>query len=277
MKDNHGYITGALLIIGLFFGTGQIAFGSNNLPTSIPDSCSNQLAEQAIPDDGSWLKICWSDPSAPEGSTITKVHLKYAIDHPKPEQLEISLSRDVETLGQVIWDRGALIQGDKLGEAADLDIFNGAPSQGNWCFWIRDTVPGEAGKFEAFTIRPVYAPVEPVPELLSVPLASPLHSAFRQTRSNPQHRIRILRSRRKRETLYRACNTWISRARRSKGCFPTPAGHRRMPTPTMGRNFYGMTTITAITMVIGRPGPRMEARIGKTRHRVRIRPIWRVG
>ena len=39
-------------------------------------ACSFLSDGLIIPDDGSWLSICWSDPSAPVGSTITELNVK---------------------------------------------------------------------------------------------------------------------------------------------------------------------------------------------------------
>ena len=181
MKRAGGLTLGMLLIIVLCIGTWRSvrAMGQRsdqaNQPSPIfapdtfasPNPCSATFQEQEIPDDGSWLQVCLTDPSAPDQSTVTEVHVKYLLDHPDPNQLEIRLTRADASISQTLWDRGNAVKGAKLGEAAALDAFNGTPSQGEWHLFVRDAVPGQKGRLKAGTVRAYYAPVGPLPQMLS--------------------------------------------------------------------------------------------------------------
>ncbi|RMF48165.1 MAG: hypothetical protein D6750_08135 [Bacteroidetes bacterium] len=82
---------------------------------------------------------------APEGTTVTRVHLKYLIEHPDPNQLEVRLRREDVGIEQIVWERGKAIPAGKFGKASDLEAFRGTPSQGQWHLWVRDAVPGQRG------------------------------------------------------------------------------------------------------------------------------------
>jgi subtilisin-like proprotein convertase family protein len=123
--------------------------------------CSTNVQEQPIPDDGSWLTTCLLDPSAPEKSTVTEVNVEYILDHPSPEQLEVHISRLQADPGITLWKRGKLLAGNRLGEAINLDKFEGSPSQGEWYLSVRDTVPGQIGWLRGATVQPFYAVSHP--------------------------------------------------------------------------------------------------------------------
>jgi hypothetical protein len=181
MKRLRGPTLGALLVIVLCFGAWRSAWAmgqrhdqaDRHAPVVAPDTfaspspCSATFHEQEIPDDGSWLQVCLLDPSAPDQSTITEVHVKYLLDHPDPNQLEIQLTRADTSISQTLWNRGNTIKGAKLGEAGSLDAFNGTPSQGEWHLLVRDVVPGQKGLLKVISIRADYAPVGPLPRMLS--------------------------------------------------------------------------------------------------------------
>jgi len=172
---------GALLVIVLCFGIWRsvLAMGQRYdrtdqySPIAAPDvfaspsPCSATFHEQEIPDDGRWLQVCLTDPNAPDQSTVTEVHVKYLLDHPDPNQLEIRLTRTDASISQILWDRGNVIKGTTLGEAGSLDAFKGTPSQGEWHLFVRDVVPGQKGWLKSVTVRAYYAPVGPLPQILS--------------------------------------------------------------------------------------------------------------
>jgi len=130
-----------------------------NAPVAQEEPCVTSFEAQEIPDDGSWLEICWSDSSAPEQSIVTNLHVKYLVDHPDLSQLEVQLMRGKTSTAQAL-SGGDLVQdGNNFGKTTTLEAFNGTPAEGNWYFLIRDIVPGGAGKLQALTILPIYAPV----------------------------------------------------------------------------------------------------------------------
>jgi hypothetical protein len=94
--------------------------------TSAP--CAPLSAAQPIPDDGRWLRVCLFTPPVPEGAIVARVHVKYSIDHPDPDSLEIFLSRDPEGLRQPLWEHGRSPQGATFGRAPGLTAFAGTPA-----------------------------------------------------------------------------------------------------------------------------------------------------
>jgi len=120
-------------------------------------------AAQPIPDDGRWLRVCLFTPPVPEGAIVARVHVKYSIDHPDPDSLEIFLSRDPEGLRQPLWEHGRSPQGATFGRAPGLTAFAGTPASEIWYLWIRDTVPGGSGWLRSAGVVVDYAPI-PVPD-----------------------------------------------------------------------------------------------------------------
>lgn len=106
------------------------------------------------------------DPDAPDQSTVTEVQVKYQLEHPDPNQLEIRLTRSGTNASATLWNRGNVIQGAKLGEASKLDGFKGTPSQGVWYLSVRDTVPGQKGQLKMASVRAFYAPTGPLPQIV---------------------------------------------------------------------------------------------------------------
>jgi len=181
MKRLYGLVFGALLVIVLCLGIwhsvgakGQrYDQADQRSPIVAPGTfvssapCSATFHEQEIPDDGRWLQVCLTDPNAPDQSTVTEVYVKYLLDHPDPNQLEIRLTRADASISQTLWDRGNVVEGTKLGEAGLLDAFKGTPSQGEWHLFVRDAVPGQQGRLKAVTVRAYYDLVGPLPQMLS--------------------------------------------------------------------------------------------------------------
>jgi len=130
-------------------------------------ACDRSAPEQPIPDDGHWLQVCLLDPLAPEASAVTNVAVKYLIEHPDPDQLEVRLSREDVGISQIMWERGKALAGTKFGKAEELDVFRGAPSQGQWYLWIRDAVPGQSGQLNDVSLVVDYVPTGTLPMLLS--------------------------------------------------------------------------------------------------------------
>lgn len=115
-----------------------------------------------IPDDGSWIQVCYSDPYAPPKGTVTEVHVKYVLDHPESSELEIQLTRSDTDAIQTLWNRGTAAKGTELGKARSVRTFKGFVAQSEWRLQIRDTVPSKKGYLKTFTIRPNYAPTGPL-------------------------------------------------------------------------------------------------------------------
>lgn len=157
-----------VLILFLAYGPAAFAQGEAGVGAPAPSSpCGPSVPEQPIPDDGRWLQVCLLDPLAPEGTTITHVHLKYLIEHPDPNQLEVRLRREDVGIEQIVWERGKAIPASEFGQASDWEVFRGAPAQGQWYLWIRDMVPGQSGWLKAASLAVEYAPVGLLPTLLS--------------------------------------------------------------------------------------------------------------
>jgi len=103
----------------------------------------------------------------PEATTVTAVHLKYLIEHPDPNQLEVRLRREDVGIEQVVWEQGKTAGTNEFGESGDLTAFRGVPSEGYWYLWIRDVVPGRSGWLKGASLAVEYAPLGPLPVLLS--------------------------------------------------------------------------------------------------------------
>jgi hypothetical protein len=104
---------------------------------------------------------------APEATTVTAVYLKYLIEHPDPNQLEVRLSREDVGIEQVVWGRGKTAGTNEFGKSGDLTAFHGAPSEGYWYLWMRDTIAGQNGWLKGASLAVEYAPAGPLPTLLS--------------------------------------------------------------------------------------------------------------
>jgi hypothetical protein len=161
-----------VLLLNLALGQSVTAQGETGIAEQVPDDvvftgpCGRSAPEQPIPGDGRWLQICLLDPLAPEGTTVTTVHIRYLIEHADPNQLEVRLSRDVG--GELtLWEQGKGGDTAEFGKATELDGFQGTPSQGYWYLWVRDTEPGKSGWLNGASLVVEYVPVGPLPELLS--------------------------------------------------------------------------------------------------------------
>ncbi len=158
------------LLTGILLGLVSITLSQSvSAQSGTPDSssCGPSVPELPIPGDGRWLLVCLLDPMAPEATTLTTVHLKYWIDHPEPGQLEVRLRREDVGIEQVVWERGKTVGANEFGKSDDLTAFRGAPSEGYWYLWIRDAVPGRSGWLKGASLAVEYAPVGPLPTLLS--------------------------------------------------------------------------------------------------------------
>jgi len=158
------------IVLILFLACVLAASAQGEAGMGVPASstpCGPSVPEQPIPDDGRWLQVCLLDLLAPEGTTVTRVHLKYLIEHPDPNQLEVRLRREDMGIEQIVWERGKAFLAGEFGKASDLEVFHGVPSQGQWHLWVRDAVPGQSGQLKTASIVVEYAPVGPLPTLLS--------------------------------------------------------------------------------------------------------------
>lgn len=168
MRKGVPLLAGIVLILFLALRQVTSAQGEAGVGAPAPSSpCSPSIPEQPIPDDGRWLQVCLLDPLAPEGTTVTHVHLKYLIEHPDPNQLEVRLRREDVGIEQIVWEGGKAVPAGEFGQASDLEVFRGTPSQGQWHLWVRDAVPGQNGWLKAASLTVEYAPVSPLPTLLS--------------------------------------------------------------------------------------------------------------
>jgi subtilisin-like proprotein convertase family protein len=180
MKIFRNLTGNGLLLAALLFGTGgehhpllfaDSSRGNDGDMTSQPtgflqeqEACKESFVEQEIPDDGSWLTVCWNDPSAPLESAVIKTHVKYVVDHPDLSQLEVQLVHDGVPEPLILWDgRG---QAEEFGNTIGLETFAGSPGAGNWYLQVRDIVAGDSGKLTGMTIHNTYflEGLMPVPE-----------------------------------------------------------------------------------------------------------------
>jgi hypothetical protein len=127
--------------------------------------CKDPFVGYEIPDDGSWVKVCWNDASAPLESTVLKTSVNYEVEHPDVSQLEIQLVHDGVPEHVILWGEQKIAEG--FGETTGLETFRGTPGAANWYFLIRDTVAGDAGKLTGMTIHNTYFVEGARPVLLS--------------------------------------------------------------------------------------------------------------
>jgi subtilisin-like proprotein convertase family protein len=116
--------------------------------------CKTLSEEVAVPEDGSWLQVCWVDPSAPQNAKVTETNVKILVDHPNTGQLEIRLTRP--NSGVMISLSPEEITKEGVGDFPQIHDFNGLPSQGEWIVQIRDTVPGIVGRVKNVSIASMY-------------------------------------------------------------------------------------------------------------------------
>ncbi|OGO26400.1 MAG: hypothetical protein A2W33_10785 [Chloroflexi bacterium RBG_16_52_11] len=179
MKYLQYRVIGALLVAILLLGvTHSVMAGARHseqeltnpvAPSAYTEQipCSGTFHEQQIPDDGSWLQVCLLDPAAPDKGEVSEVNVKYLLDHPNPDQLQVLLTRTDSDISQTLWDRGVPLAGTNLGAAHGLDAFRGTPAQSGWILLVRDVVPGQAGWLRGLTVHASYAPLGPLPEILA--------------------------------------------------------------------------------------------------------------
>ncbi len=129
--------------------------------TSLNSVSAQHPAE--IPDDGSWLELCWSDPHAPPTGKVEDVSVKYDLDHPDSAELDIRLTRSGIGLVQPLLSRGVPASGSQRGKAKGLTAFKGQPARGEWRLQVRDTVPGKKGSLRSATVKVNYPPTGPLP------------------------------------------------------------------------------------------------------------------
>ena len=92
MKNRVLLLIGILLCLLSFIAIRETMSAQGiMLKPPIPSPCRPSALEQPIPDDGRWLQVCLLDPMAPEGTMVSAVHVKFLIEHPDPDQLEIRL------------------------------------------------------------------------------------------------------------------------------------------------------------------------------------------
>ena len=162
MKRSLVFAIGTLVTIGLFINARQFA-SAGSLPKS---QCPayDPATKLEIPDDGNWLCVSWKDADAPADSIITEARLKFKVDHPAPDQVEVHLKRAAGSqVSQVLQKGGTTDLKTNEGQGFELRAFVGEPAQGEWQLWLRDLAPGQTGRLKSFSISVLYAPVEPLP------------------------------------------------------------------------------------------------------------------
>jgi len=116
--------------------------------------CVGFTNDLMIPDDGSYLQICVTDPSAPENSTIAETNVKLLIDHRDLSQVEVLLFRgDSKLVLPLSVDK---IGADGIVKFNQIHDFDGMLSKGTWVLQIRDIVSGIVGNVKGLSIASLY-------------------------------------------------------------------------------------------------------------------------
>jgi len=120
--------------------------------------------ELKIPEDGTWLNICFPDSGSPENSSITEANVKLVLNHSAPAQLEIQLSRTNSDLIKKISPLGIDKEGIIL--STQIHEFDGLPSQGEWIVRIRNKKTGVYGSVRGLSIYTLYTPDEKMAQFI---------------------------------------------------------------------------------------------------------------
>ena len=116
-------------IISLAFSF-HLFWGGNFFLTQSNQTCVPYKPGIEIPEDNNWLSVCISDPVAPDNGTVSIVSVKYTIDDPDQNQLEIRLSKKGAKAVSNLWEPGNP-KGAQFGKAERLPELVGEPSTGD--------------------------------------------------------------------------------------------------------------------------------------------------
>lgn len=139
-----------------------------------PYAGQSESAQIPIPDNGTWLEVPVHGDAMQAGDILSIVNVKYLIDHPTPQELEVRLLKDNGETGVMLWDHGVAAMGAEWGTALGIDAFAGLPAEGIWRLQVRDTVPGQQGLLNAVSVRVQLTPTGPMPEIRSGPTGQPM-------------------------------------------------------------------------------------------------------
>jgi len=131
----------------------------------IDQDCVHRGGELAIPEDGSWLPICWSDVAAPLDSTVAAVNVKLSMNHMDSGQIEIRLTRMDSDISVPL--KYSQLSPEGAVSITQIHDFDGLPSTGEWIVEIRDIVPGITGSIRNVSITPFYTAKDNIPVLLT--------------------------------------------------------------------------------------------------------------
>lgn len=139
----------------------------------IDQECITLTEALPIPDDGSWLPICWSDADLPPDFTIVAVNVRLSFNHPASDQIEIRLTRTDSEINIPL----DFSQFSPEGSVSITQIhdFDGLPSKGEWIVEIRDIVPGITGSIRNVSITPFYTAKDNIPILLTENEKTPVY------------------------------------------------------------------------------------------------------
>lgn len=156
--------------IGLLTPTRAVSASSRY---QIDQDCITMTEALAIPDDSSWLPICWTDAAAPPDFTIAAVNLRLSFNHPASDQIEIRLARMDSDISVPL----KFFQFSPEGTVSITQIhdFDGLPSTGEWIVEIRDFVPGITGSIRDVSITPFYTSKDNIPVLLTKNEMAPVY------------------------------------------------------------------------------------------------------
>ncbi len=113
-----------------------------------------------IPEDNTWLSVCITDPVAPENGTVSSVSIKYVIEDPDPNLLEIRLSKKDAKAESNLWEPKNL-KGSQFGRANALPEWTGVAAKGDWILRIHNTGHGKKNKLIEVELAIDYTPMGP--------------------------------------------------------------------------------------------------------------------
>lgn len=133
---------------------------------------TNTAAQTTLGDNNRWLARNFVLSDAPPDASIATLALKYALNHPHPEQVEVELVQQA-TGKRVPLTALSQIEPGQLTANLVLTDFAGVPAEGIWTLQMRDTVPGDQGTLVYALLQATYTATGPLVQITSDPPGSP--------------------------------------------------------------------------------------------------------
>jgi subtilisin-like proprotein convertase family protein len=127
-----------------------------NAPSCGPYTQADDLL---IPDDGTWQSRAIDAGQRPEDALAGEVSVKYKVQHPAPQELEIRLVNEATGIAYDIWNHGAAGEPALEETILDIEAYRGQPVGEDWRLEMRDTQPGNVGTLDYVSVRVRYAPL----------------------------------------------------------------------------------------------------------------------